>query len=298
MEDQQPDQVPPKEKETVWNKLKHYGWGFAVSSLAIYLSTLGADLVRGLCLAIAVVFAAVAFHQTFARNRISRTIAAATVFSIVAVGLFFFAHIGNKKSDAQDVTTTHPTLAAPTAKQLAEEIAKQLPAPSHDKEIIEQQPVKVTAIAKAAKKPANSAASNGVAIPPGTTITATTNAPHSAAVGINTGTINVNAEPPERNWKLSKAKCNILLGDLKGTSGAMNVGWFMSNSDGAHVAEELSQCLQQAPGWSITRAFLPTDADSVNVYAASRDDARAILQMLEDADFTLGVSFSLRERPR
>jgi hypothetical protein len=132
-------------------------------------------------------------------------------------------------------------------------------------------------------------ATRAVVIPPGTTINATTNAPNSAAVGINTGTVTVNPDPPERNWKLSEAKCEIMLEDLGGHSGTLSVGAFISNNDGAHVAEELWRCLKKAPGWSVTRAVLPSNAESVDIYAADRDDAeRAIERALVDAGFSPG----------
>jgi hypothetical protein len=46
-----------------------------------------------------------------------------------------------------------------------------------------------------AAPPKKHGGNSSVLIPPGTTINATTNAPNSAAVGVNTGTVNVNPDP-------------------------------------------------------------------------------------------------------
>jgi len=84
-----------------------------------------------------------------------------------------------------------------------------------------------------------------------------------------------------------------MLEDLRGTSGTLSLGAFISNNDGAHVAEELWQCLKKAPGWKVTRAVLPANAESVDIYAADKDDAeRAIERVLVDAGFSLGHFFS------
>lgn len=92
------------------------------------------------------------------------------------------------------------------------------------------------------------------------------------------GTISGVSEPPERNWELPKTYCDLMLGDLKGTNAQLSIGWLPSNTDGAHVASELADCLTRAPGWSIETATLPVDVNGILIEAHARDSSVAALE--------------------
>jgi hypothetical protein len=94
----------------------------------------------------------------------------------------------------------------------------------------------------AATKPA-------IALPPGTTINATTNAPNSAAVGINTGTVNVGPRPLEMSMNQELAIGKALI-PFKGQSVAVDIDRATPQTD--KFARSLISSLVAA-GISVTR---------------------------------------------
>ncbi len=111
------------------------------------------NLIRTICLVFAVLVAAATFHRTrFANRQWKRTTLAVLLFIIVAAGLFlgagYFDHFAEKRATADSGTVKEPQIQSSlSAEQIAEEIAKKLPRPTHEKEIVEQHTIKPTVTA-------------------------------------------------------------------------------------------------------------------------------------------------------
>jgi hypothetical protein len=92
-------------------------------------------------------------------------------------------------------------------------------------------------------------------IPPGATIQATTNAPDSAAVGVNTGTINVNADPlkPVVTWFLNGEQRISAPGHIVGALGeSAAYERMLELSKGGQWSNLLNLCeaeIAKAPAW-------------------------------------------------
>ena len=145
-------------QDSDWNarvvsKFKHPWWGWVVSALAAFFATLAPNLIRTICLVFAVLVAAATFHRTrFANRQWKRTTLAVLLFIIVAAGLFlgagYFDHFAEKRATADSGTVKEPQIQSSlSAEQIAEEIAKKLPRPTHEKEIVEQHTIKPTVTA-------------------------------------------------------------------------------------------------------------------------------------------------------
>jgi hypothetical protein len=109
-------------------KFKHPWWGWPLSALAAFLATLAPELIRGLCLVFAAIVAIATFHQTeFAGKRLSRTIPAALVAIILAVGLFFGARYFDIRFAHSEEAKNFPPIPSPIAPNVT---VKSSPTPS------------------------------------------------------------------------------------------------------------------------------------------------------------------------
>jgi hypothetical protein len=128
------------------------------------------------------------------------------------------------------------------------------------------------------KQPAPTTRAKGTSAQPTFTVSNPTgsivnqNSPNYGAQIVN------NPEPPERNWILMDSKCRQFLDIVKETSATVSIGAFISNNDGMQVVNQLSGCLSKVPGWKVSRAVLPEDADGVEIYAASKDATEIALE--------------------
>ena len=71
--------------------------------------------------------------------------------------------------------------------------------------------------------------------------------------------VTINPEPPERHWEITQDICAKILGSVKYTGKPLDVplGWFISDSDGANIANQLTRCLPNVPGWHVTEHCYP-----------------------------------------
>jgi hypothetical protein len=108
----------------IWSELRHPGWGVVVTVIMAYLSTLGPELIRAICLVIAVVAATYTFYRTeFTKKRRWLTAAAFLFFTAMGLVIFFVARYSDKKMVAKDGGTTASNPPAPvgTASKVAPE---------------------------------------------------------------------------------------------------------------------------------------------------------------------------------
>jgi hypothetical protein len=100
----------------------------------------------------------------------------------------------------------------------------------------------------------------------------------------------VNPPDPEKSWQLSVSKCDEWVPAINALGPQqMSVGWFISDSNGARIAQILVACFKRT-SWSATEAVLPANPDGVQLGASEDNDKIMLLsKMLE--------SFGLRVSP-
>lgn len=115
-------------------KFKHPGWGWVVSVLAAFGSTIATDPLRFLCLVLAIILATYTFsHTEMAREKPYTKLVAFFAFVVLAVSLFFVAKRFDARARISGKGTTMQAISpvGPIPAPVPDPTAPPAPAPNH-----------------------------------------------------------------------------------------------------------------------------------------------------------------------
>jgi hypothetical protein len=111
--------------------------------------------------------------------------------------------------------------------------------------------------------------------------------------------VTINPEPPERHWEITNDDCAKILGPVKSTHTGkpleVPLGWFVSDPDGANVANQLIRCLPNAPGWHVTGALLPGVPEGITVVTS--EEYMSVAESLRDGLRLVGFNAEVQLIP-